>query len=141
MYNRYNDIVFKKDELYSYRGELKDKNIWIKQSLPLKTDFVYNYYGFRNVYFKDNSRFFQCYNKEKCILLIIKTKQQAKKMFSLLIRLGDCYAFCAETRKSFFKIYPKNYELVIVSSFQPSDLYSGKELKQIERRFCIVDFK
>lgn len=126
-------------EMYSYKGELKDKNIWIKSDL-IKTDFVYDYYGYENVYFKDNTRFFPNYNNEKCILLIIKTKNDAKKMFNLLLRLGDSYVFNAETRRSFFKLYPKKYELVVISKYNPSDLYSGGELNQIKRRYSIVNF-
>lgn len=129
----------KMSEMYSYRGELKDKNIWIKSDL-IKTDFVYDYYGYENVYFKDNTRFFPNYNNEKCILLIIKTKNDAKKMFNLLLRLGDSYVFNAETRISFFKLYPKKYELVVLSKYNPSDLYSGGELNQIKRRYSIVNF-
>ena len=132
-----NDL--KINEIYLYKGKLKDKNIWIKSDL-IKTDFVYDYYGHDNVYFKDNTRFFSNYNNEKCILLNIKTKNDAKKMFYLLLKLGDYYPFNAETRTSFFKLCPKKYDLVILSKYNPSDLFSGDDLNKIKRRYSIVNF-
>ena len=121
-----------------YEGELKDKNIWICSKNFIDVSFIYNLYGYENIYMKEHGYIMSGYNKQKCILLYNMNKKYARRYKHLICKMGDRYPYRGDTKGSWLWVYPVDYDLVITSSYSPDEIYSGYDLDMIKRRFCVI---
>lgn len=132
---------FRVEEWYRYKGELKHKNIWIYGKGCDKTSFIYDYYGYDNVYLKTKNRFFDGYSSQKCILIKdVDKKFMKKEGSSMLVKIGDAYICWVEVRRSWMDMYPDEYSVIVTSDYKPDDIVDPSYLAQIKRRFCVISF-
>ena len=130
-----------KELVYRYKGELKHKNIWIYGKGCDKTSFIYDYYGYDNVYLKQKNRFFDGYTSQKCILIKDVDKKFMKKEGSrMLVEIGDAYVGVVEVRRDWTYMYPDEYSVIVTSDYKPDDIVDPSYLAQIKRRFCVISF-